>query len=206
MKPTEILENEHRIIEQVLACLEATARISQKSGCLDCDAVRLMVDFFRNFADRFHHAKEERHLFPALEAHGMPREGGPTGVMLAEHEMGREFTGKMEKAARSFEAGDASSVKDFVSAAQGYITLLREHIQKEDHCLFAMTNNALGEDEQERLADAFRNEEAKIPEHQGYEHYRQLACDLERRFGGGDRSSRMEMPSSCPHHGSCSGF
>mgnify|MGYP000753666721 CR=1 FL=1 len=42
------------------------------------------VDFFRMFADRCHHAKEENHLFPAMEAKGMPREGGPTGVMLYE--------------------------------------------------------------------------------------------------------------------------
>ena len=47
------------------------------------------VDFIRNFADRTHHGKEEDNLFPALEQHGMPRQGGPVGVMLDEHDQGR---------------------------------------------------------------------------------------------------------------------
>ena len=85
MKPTEILSAEHRVIEQVLNCLEKMAAQAEKTGTLDKVSATDAVNFFRTFADQCHHGKEEAHLFPAMEAKGFPRQGGPTGVMLHEH-------------------------------------------------------------------------------------------------------------------------
>jgi hemerythrin-like domain-containing protein len=41
-----------------------------------------MLDFIRNFADGFHHAKEETHLFPALEQLGIEGGNGPLATSL----------------------------------------------------------------------------------------------------------------------------
>lgn len=180
MKPTEILENEHRVIEHVLACLEKMVGWNEKSKKLDCEAAQDMIEFFRMFADRFHHAKEERHLFAVLEAHGMPRDGGPTGVMLAEHEMGRNFVGGMEKALKTYKYGNAEALKDFARAARSYVVLLREHIQKEDHCLFAMTNQSLSDKEQAELLEAFRSEEGGAGKPLKY--YQKKAQELGERY------------------------
>jgi len=204
MKPTEILENEHRIIEQVLSSLETMAEQNEKSKKLDCDAARDMIEFFRMFADRFHHAKEEQHLFACLEAHGMPREGGPTGVMLSEHEMGRELVGKMDRAVTVYEQGNAAGLKDFVKAARSYIPLLREHIQKEDHCLFAMTHQALSREEQEHLLKAFREEEAKSARERPLDYYPRKAQELARRFPACACHSQDGASRACGS--SCGGF
>ena len=75
MKPTEILSGEHRIIEQVLDCLEKMAQNCAAGGRLDKPSAEQALDFFRNFADRCHHGKEETHLFPAMEAKGFPARG-----------------------------------------------------------------------------------------------------------------------------------
>ena len=207
MKATEILENEHRVIEQVLACLEQLAEQSEQSQELDCVSARNMIDFFRMFADRFHHAKEEQHLFMVLEAHGMPRDGGPTGVMLSEHELGRGFVGDMEKAVTDHEKGDATALHRFVRAAREYVPLLLEHIQKEDHCLFAMTNSALNEKEQEQLLQSFLAEEKKNTAGQAPGYYIQKAQELADRFDVKPRDCGTGMSSSCNHRGSgaCSG-
>ena len=197
MKPTEILESEHRIIEQVLCCLEKLTEQSEKRKKLDCDAARDMADFFRMFADRFHHAKEEQHLFAVLEAHGMPREGGPTGVMLAEHDMGRGLVGEMEKAVKAYEQGDATALKNFEKAARAYVLLLREHIQKEDHCLFAMINDNLSDQEQERLLKAFRDEETKISKDKGNDFYLKKAQAIAERYQVKLRDSGAKASSSC---------
>ena len=77
MKPTQILENEHRVIEQVLDCLDKIADRCETDGRLDAESAREAVDFFRNFADRCHHGKEEAELFPLMHARGFPQEGGP---------------------------------------------------------------------------------------------------------------------------------
>lgn len=208
MKPTEILKNEHRVIELVLASLEKMSDLSEKSKKLDGAIARDMIEFFRMFADRFHHAKEEQHLFAYLEAHGMPREGGPTGVMLAEHEMGRDLVSKMEKAVAGYEQCDPSALRGFLKAARAYVSLLREHIQKEDHCLFSMTDQHLSDQEQERLLKAFREEEAKNSGGRPLDYYLKKAQELGVRFGVEGCHSKEGPPSGCEYHssGSCGGF
>ena len=207
MKATEILENEHRILEQVLSCLEKMADLNEQNKKLDCNSARDMIDFFRMFADRFHHAKEEQHLFPALEAYGMPRDGGPTGVMLWEHEMGRDLVGKMEKTVTAYEKGDPLALKDFAKTARAYVSLLREHIQKEDHCLFSMATQALSGEAQEELLGAFRDEESHIFGEKGPDFYLKKARDLAEHYQIKFLEAG-EGASSCAHHksGPCKGF
>src|SRR3972149_10752582 len=136
MKPTEILSNEHRVIEQVLDCLDKIVQRCQSEHKLDKQSAKDVVTFLRNFAARCHHGKEEAHLFPALEAKGFSRDGGPTGVMLYEHEQGRNFIRGMDEAIQTAAKDEVVAQTKFVRNDREYINLLREHIQKEDHCRF----------------------------------------------------------------------
>src|SRR4030065_429878 len=69
----------------------------------------MAADFIKGFADGCHHKKEEGVLFPAMQAAGVPSEGGPISVMLAEHEQGRRLTAGMRAAAERLPACDASA-------------------------------------------------------------------------------------------------
>src|SRR5262245_63752201 len=97
MRATDILMDEHRVIEQVLNCLEKLADHCETGEKLDGASALEALEFFRNFADRCHHGKEEGHLFPLLEARGLSRNRGPTGAMLNEHEEGRLLTAAMAR-------------------------------------------------------------------------------------------------------------
>ena len=66
MKPTNILVNEHRIIEQVLNCLERMVERCSLNGRLEETPAREAIGFFRAFAECAHLAKEEAHLFPLV--------------------------------------------------------------------------------------------------------------------------------------------
>lgn len=183
MSPTEILRAEHRVIEQVLDCLERMAQDCAFQGRLDGDSARKALEFLREFADRCHHGKEEDHLFPAMEARGFPRAGGPTGVMLSEHEQGRALIRGMAGSLEDASAGKSDAVRRFVEHAQGYVELLRQHIEKEDHCLFTMADQAFSEGDQESLLQAFQRVEL---EHLGagtHERYLAVADELAERFG-----------------------
>ncbi len=182
MKPTDILSSEHRVIEQVLNCLDKMVQKSQTEGKLDKQSAKDAVAFFRNFADHCHHGKEERHLFPAMEAKGFPRDCGPTGVMLYEHDQGRKFVGGMDESIEAAARGDTAALKEFTRNAREYINLLREHIKKEDHCLFAMANNAFTEQDQQDLLAAFENVEAKEMGEGVHEKYLKIADDLAKRY------------------------
>ncbi len=91
MHSTDVLMGEHRIIEGVLGSLETLATRLSRGEHIPAAAFLAAADFIRNFADGHHHQKEEGILFERLIANGMPREMGPVGVMLAEHEEGRGY-------------------------------------------------------------------------------------------------------------------
>ena len=124
---------------------------------MDKTSAEQALDFFRNFADRCHHGKEETHLFPAMEAKGFPRQGGPTGVMLHEHEQGRPISGAWLRPSRG--PPPASTKRSRCRSRPRLRRPLREHIEKEDHCLFTMANQALTDDDQQRLLAAFEHVE-----------------------------------------------
>lgn len=183
MSVTEGLMVEHRAIERMLAVLEEVARRLASGEAVQPRLLRQALDFIRNFADRCHHAKEEGSLFPRLEERGMPRGGGPIGVMLAEHEQGREYVQAMAGAVDALERGDGGAGGLFARNALGYVDLLREHILKEDKVLFPMADDLLGEDDQRELAQRFERVETEVMGPGVHERYHRLLDDLEREVG-----------------------
>jgi hemerythrin-like domain-containing protein len=183
MKATEVLSNEHRVIERVLDCLEAIVRQARSAGRVDRQSAQDAVAFFRNFADRCHHGKEEVHLFPALEAKGFPRDGGPTGVMLYEHEQGRMHVRGMDENIAAAADGEPAALERFIEHAEGYIALLREHIHKEDQILFQLADRTLGEEDQQRLLAAFQKVEAEEMGVDTHEKFLHVAEELSQRYG-----------------------
>jgi len=145
MGPTQILSDEHRVIEQVLDCLEAMVLAVRNGPGLDVERAARAVEVLRSFADRIHHGKEEERLFPRLEALGMPRHGGPIAVMLDDHRFGREQIQRMSDALGAAREGLRDGAQRFAEAAGAYVAMLRDHIAKEDCVLFPMADSLLGE-------------------------------------------------------------
>lgn len=178
MQAIAVLMNEHRVIERVLAALEAgAARLARAEPVrpgffLDC------ADFASQFADGCHHRKEEGALFPAMTAHGAPAQGGPIAVMLHEHEDGRVQVRRLREAATRFERGDATAAAGIVSAARAYVALLRDHIVKEDEVLFPMAAAMIPETGQNHVLAQFARVEHDDP--QAHARLLALADALER--------------------------
>src|SRR5262245_17489965 len=177
MRATDILMDEHRVIEQVLTCLEKLADRCEAGKKLDATSALEALDFFHHFADRCHHGKEEGHLFPLLEARGLSRERGPTGVMLHEHEEGRRL---IEAIADAIGKDDP---EEFVRHARAYVLLLREHIRKEDLCLFPMAARLLSGPEADSLWRSFEHVESEEMGEGTHERALQRANDLADRLG-----------------------
>lgn len=139
---TSRLREEHEHILEVADALAVLVRATEE-GRWDVEAFADCVTFIRLFADACHHGKEEGLLFPALEATGMPRDQGPIAVMLYEHQQGRALARRMAEALDGARAGDAEAQATLRNAAMGYVNLIRGHIQKEDHVLFQMADQAV---------------------------------------------------------------
>ena len=175
-KPTEILSDEHRVIERVLDALQRLTAVPVNPSL---EQWRKALEFFRHFADQCHHFKEEKVLFPALEEHGIPREGGPIGMMLAEHEEGRGHVRSMIDAMERVAQGNGAASTTLMDHARAYVTLLREHIQKEDDILFRMADEVIPEEEQRRILKDFENHEAEEMGAGAHEKYLSIARELE---------------------------
>lgn len=183
MEATKVLEAEHRVIERVLGALETTADRLDAGEAADPHLFVMAADFFKGFADGCHHRKEEGVLFPAMEAAGIPAQGGPIAVMVEEHERGRTLTARMRAAAERLGAGDAAARAEIVSTAREYVSLLREHIAKEDHVLFPMANAALSDQAARGVLESFALVEHEDTGPGVHERYLALADVIERKAG-----------------------
>jgi hemerythrin-like domain-containing protein len=182
MKAIEILKAEHRIIEQVLTCLERMAIRATSEGRLPVQAANDAIRFFRGFADQCHHVKEEKELFSLLETKGFSPTCGPTAVMRFEHQQGREFIRGMTEAVDAVSRGDAAAIDVFARNARGYIELLRNHIAKEDHCLFAMADKVLSDADDQSLTESFEQAEHHEIGAGCHEEFARLADELATKF------------------------
>ena len=160
---TAALVNEHRLILRMLDLLERNAR---RTAAGNYRNYRFYLDggaFIRNYADRFHHAKEEDVLFEALVVNGMPREHSPVAAMLVEHDQGRAFVKAMEDA--TLQAMDGVPGRDAVIAANAlaYVALLREHIAKEDDILYPLAERVIPADMRDAIIARYATAEARHP-------------------------------------------
>jgi len=160
MHPIEVLSREHRIILRVLACLERIVDAGTRLGQLDEEDTDAALTFFKTFADDFHHAKEEKRLFPLLTERGLPSDSGPVAVMLHEHEVGRGHVRAMRESLPRAAAGEEEALHTVTHEARAFIVLLREHINKEDHILFPMSRSFLGPEDERTLAAGFEEANA----------------------------------------------
>jgi hemerythrin-like domain-containing protein len=174
---TALLSEEHRIIERVLAVMdELTRRPLPETR----DSWKKALEFVRGFADGCHHFKEEKVLFPALEEHGIPVDGGPVGMMLMEHDEGRGYVRSMLAALE--DADTERAQQTLIDNAKSYIRLLELHIEKEDDVLFKIADETIPGGEQKELLHAFEEHEAKEMGAGVHERYLKIVEDLETRL------------------------
>lgn len=142
-RPTELLKQDHRVIERMLKVLATAADRLEKGQEVDISVFDRGLDFVRQFADYTHHGKEEDILFNAVEAAGIPKHGGPVGVMLEEHDEGRKGVEKWAQGLEKYKAGDKSAAAQIVRGARDYVYVLRNHIPKEDDILYPMADEVV---------------------------------------------------------------
>jgi hemerythrin-like domain-containing protein len=175
MKCTEQLSRDHQVILKALEILRATAlgwRLNQAGAMEDCAT---LLGFLRTFADRCHHGKEEKALFPKLMQAGMAVEGGPLGVMFYEHDRGRELVRNMAQAL------DDGRGDEFELYATRYTQLLKDHIAKEDDVLFVKVEDILSAEDDQSILRQFDEIEHEMGE-DTHERFHRMLPTLAARY------------------------
>lgn len=178
----EPLKADHREIERVLVALETIADRIERGGEVPVRTLRSAVVFSQTFVDRCHHGKEELCLFPCLEKRGIPKEGGPIGMMLHEHQVGRDFVAKIQDALDRHEQGEKNA-SELSGLCSDYVAHIRQHIFKEENVLFRMGDEVMrNEDRLSSLSCYEKTEEEKVGEEK-HEEMLELAKELESSGG-----------------------
>jgi hypothetical protein len=175
----EILMGEHRVMEKVLSVLVGQAKKLVDGGAGAKEAhgrIAKSLDFFETFMDRCHNMKEEKVLFPKLEQRGIPKEGGPIGVMLIEHQKEREF---LKAIKRSLDGDESESVLD---ESKDFAELVKDHVWKEDDTLYPMGKRVLSESDAQKLVIGFDGIEKELGKGV-HEIYHELAENLVKETG-----------------------
>lgn len=158
MKPIGSLMWEHRLIEQMVALLRGEIDRITSKNTVNVILVEQAVDFFRTYADRTHHGKEEEILFRDLAQKTMsPEHRNMMDELVREHIHGRELVRKLVEAKDLYVNGYAEALPHIARELKELVDFYPKHIEKEDRRFFFPCLDYLSQDEQERMLQEFRD-------------------------------------------------
>lgn len=182
MRATNELKKEHQGIELLLRVLQALSVKSSRAEQIQAEHLDGIMEFLSVFVDKCHHGKEEEYLFPALEAVGVQRESGPIGVLLLEHEQGRKLVARFKVAAKEYISGNKTGAAEFQTVINEYVSLMAQHIEKENNVIFPMADARLHSMKDKELFAAFERLEHERIGQGKHEEFHVLLHRLEREY------------------------
>ena len=137
MKPISPLMREHRLIERMVKILEKEIIKITETDKVDTNIVLSGVDFFRTYADRTHHGKEEDILFRELTKKELTKEHkNIMNKLVEDHVFARKTVGALNEANNSVIKGNKGSIKEIMSNLEKLVKLYPKHIYTEDKDFF----------------------------------------------------------------------
>jgi len=130
--PIARMVEEHTYILRVIACLPTLVAALRADLPGAGELAPCVLDFIRQYADQYHHAKEEDILFGFFEGHA-----DILGVMVQDHREGRAHVQAADLALQ------ARDIEAFSKRLEAYGQLLTGHIQREDHILYPWMDRSL---------------------------------------------------------------
>jgi len=150
-KATEILYNEHAIIKSVINYREKLTAHAKSNPGKYKEIITELITFFRNYADKFHHYKEEKLLFPLMcEKNDMLKEG-IVEEMLDNHQ---DFRNMVKLIELTVESGNYEESSNLLLK---YTEMLLDHIAVEDDELFQIAETLFDEGELEKMYYDFQD-------------------------------------------------
>ncbi len=116
----------------------------------------LLVEFAREFVDRFHHGKEELQTFELLGRRHHGALDSQIEILREQHDQGREHITAIAGALDRYEAGSDDAVTELMAHMAIFTSLLRLHIQREDAVFFPLAAESFIEEEELELEVLFR--------------------------------------------------
>jgi len=156
MKPAGPLMIEHRLIERMVRLLEGELQTMKSASEVDTGLIIAGVDFFRMYADRTHHGKEEEILFRDLRNKALSdEEQEMMRQLIQEHIWARQAVGKLSSANDRYLQGDVAALYTMTYELGKIVQFYPAHIEKEDKHFFIPVMDYFTPAEQQEMLDQF---------------------------------------------------
>ncbi len=138
MQPIGPLMHEHRLIERLVALMKKELAAIEKGRAPNHRFIDEAVDFFKYYADKCHHGKEEEILFRELRRKPLSEEEFRIlDELVEEHVVGRGMVKALSRANAAAAKGSASVLSaELVKALHDLSGFYPSHIEKEDKHFF----------------------------------------------------------------------
>lgn len=180
MLPVGPLMIEHRLIERMVDLLVAEEKRINKNNVPDTDFLLAAADFFRTYADRCHHGKEEDILFEELQTKTLADEHGRIlNELIDEHMTARTSVRELVDARQRFVEGEAKAAEEIQQILGILTALYPAHMEKEDKHFFMPVMDYFSKKEQLDMLHRFWEFDEKLI----HKVYRDILERFEERAG-----------------------
>lgn len=156
MKPYGPLMVEHRLIERMVKLLERELARIKETKQINPAFIESAVDFFRTYADRTHHGKEEDILFRELSKKNLSKEHKKVmDDLVNDHLFARKTVKALIEAKEKSVQGDKKAANEIQAILKTLINLYPGHIEKEDRHFFIPVMDYFSQKEQDKMLDEF---------------------------------------------------
>lgn len=178
----DILVKEHDNIRKVINVIRKICFNLTKGMEVPYEDFEKIIEFIQNYADQYHHGKEEDMLFIEMNNELFELIGeGPVQGMLIEHNFGRGYVIDLQIALKAYKDGNEESIVD-IGNAMGYANLLTKHTNKEDNMIYKFATSKLKEETLERLDTEFEKFEKCDENIETREKYIKIVDKLEEKY------------------------
>jgi hemerythrin-like domain-containing protein len=158
MKPIGPLMWEHRLIEHMVTIFDHELQNIRQTHQANTEPLLTGIDFFRTYADKTHHGKEEDILFKTLATKKLsPQHRTIMNQLIEDHKTARRTITKLDQAVHHYKNGDEATLATIQSALEDLTALYPCHIKVEDKDFFFPSMNYLSRDEQDTMLKAFHD-------------------------------------------------
>ena len=177
MKAIGQLMVEHRLIEKMVNLLERQLKRMEETKKADIDFLKVAVDFFRTYADRTHHGKEEDILFRELAKKQLSQVDKQMMEELAqEHIVARGIVARLNKARENYTQGNLENLNEIMASIKELVVFYPVHIMKEDKRFLYPSLEYFDEPEQDKMLQEFWEFDRKLI----HEKYKKIVEETEK--------------------------
>ena len=160
---------EHRLIERMVKIINNLQLEINEKKVTDSNYIEVVVDFFKTYADKCHHGKEEDILFKNLSTKNLKQEHQTImNELIEEHAYARKTVNKLKETNTNYRQGSKKAIMEINALLKDLSTLYPKHIQKEDKHFFYPCMNYFSKPELDSMLDDFWEFDRKMI-HEKYE-------------------------------------